>query len=110
MGDTLCVLILLLYLTVYIKVLLFTGSSPQQFYSLEVMAKDGGYPQQVDVTTVQISVSRNNGRPIWRVDGTGTITILETQPLSESIGRVCPRLCDIDLTIKYITNHNPRLT
>ena len=68
--------------------LCISGSSPQTFYSLDVIASDGGLPSLTDVTTVQINVTRNNNRPVWRVSNNANITILETQPLSDSIGSV----------------------
>ena len=70
-----------------------SGSSPQTFYSLDVIASDGGLPSLTDVTTVQINVTRNNNRPVWRVSNNANITILETQPLSESIGSVSVHAC-----------------
>lgn len=64
------------------------GSSGQTFYTLDVIAKDGGLPAKTDLTTVQVNVTRNNQRPVWRVANVANITIRETQPLSESIDTV----------------------
>lgn len=68
--------------------MLYLGSSPQTFYLLEVIARDGGFPQLTDSTTVQINITRNNFTPVWRVNNTASLSILETQPLSESIATV----------------------
>jgi len=68
--------------------LIVSGSSPVTFYSLEVIAKDGGIPQLMDVSTVLINVTRNNNRPVWRSDHIKNITILETQALSDAIDSV----------------------
>ena len=73
------------------------GSSSLSHYSIEVIAKDGGYPPKEDTTTVEISIDRNIHEPIWRVADTGSISILETQALSESINRVYNyRLSNVD--------------